>query len=256
VRYRIGVIEPASSWEAVVFDLPGCVVQAGSRDELLELAPVAIADHVAWLRRGGIDVAADDAFDIDVAEAVRAAAQHAADGEFCFADDLAPLADHDLTVGLAMLEWSRRDLLGALRGVPDPILDWRPPLWAMARIDEWNPDVRTIREITREIAAAEGYYRTGLRDGPETGGPDAAAHDLAVQRERLIELLTSLDSDDRGRRFEPIRPWQTAPEHWTARKVIRRVISHERFHTAEIRQRLSWLLVGVPRFRTTQSPPP
>jgi hypothetical protein len=26
------------------------------------------------------------------------------------------------------------------------------------------------------------------------------------------------------------------------------VISHERFHTAEIRQRLSWLQVGVPRF--------
>jgi hypothetical protein len=31
--------------------------------------------------------------------------------------------------------------------------------------------------------------------------------------------------------------------------VIRRVISHERFHTAEIRQRLCWLLVGIPDVR-------
>jgi hypothetical protein len=30
--------------------------------------------------------------------------------------------------------------------------------------------------------------------------------------------------------------------------VVRRVIAHERFHTAEIRQRLAWLLVGVPSF--------
>jgi hypothetical protein len=32
------------------------------------------------------------------------------------------------------------------------------------------------------------------------------------------------------------------------RKVLRRTISHERFHTKEIEQRLAWLLLGVPDF--------
>jgi hypothetical protein len=35
-------------------------------------------------------------------------------------------------------------------------------------------------------------------------------------------------------------------EHWTVRKALRRIISHERFHTKEIEQQLAWLLVGPP----------
>jgi hypothetical protein len=30
------------------------------------------------------------------------------------------------------------------------------------------------------------------------------------------------------------------------RKVMRRIISHKRFHTREIEQRLAWLTLGVP----------
>jgi hypothetical protein len=45
-----------------------------------------------------------------------------------------------------------------------------------------------------------------------------------------------------------VRSWQETAEHWTARKVVRRVIAHERFHTAEIRQRQGWILLGVPDF--------
>jgi hypothetical protein len=49
--------------------------------------------------------------------------------------------------------------------------------------------------------------------------------------------------------FYVTRSWQDRPEQWTVRKVIRRIISHERFHTKEIQQRLSWILLGVPEFR-------
>jgi hypothetical protein len=33
------------------------------------------------------------------------------------------------------------------------------------------------------------------------------------------------------------------------RKLVRRIISHERAHTAEIEQRRTWLLAGVPEYR-------
>ena len=245
----MGIVNADPAWEAIAFDLPGCIVNATSLSELLEIAPIVVAEHVAWLRSSKIDVAADDGIEIQIAEEIRAAEQDAADGEFCFTDDLTPVSDADMTVGLAILESSRRDLLGAVKDVPDAILDWRPPLSAMARVDEWNPDARTIREITREIASAEGYYRTALTDGLDVGEAAGDVDDLAAHRASLIATLQSLGADDRGRLFKPQRVWQDRPEDWTVRKVIRRVISHERFHTAEIRQRISWLLVGVPRFR-------
>jgi hypothetical protein len=114
--------------------------------------------------------------------------------------------------------------------------------------DEWKPQPLTIREIAEDVAGAESYYRRGLEDGHQTYAPNDEAPRLEAERTLLVETLRSLSAEDRARRFSPQRAWQSAPEHWTARKVIRRVISHERFHTAEIRQRLSWLQVGVPRF--------
>jgi hypothetical protein len=107
--------------------------------------------------------------------------------------------------------------------------------------------VLTIREIVAGVASAEAYYRRGLRDGQEPPDPGGTLG-LDEQRELLLKDLLALSPEDRGRRFQRIRQSQTAPEHWTARKVIRRVIAHERFHTAEIRQRLAWLQLGVPVF--------
>jgi hypothetical protein len=184
----------------------------------------------------------------DVVEEVCAAACDAADGEFFFDDDLRAVSDDDVELGGRLMEYSRADLLAAMRGVPDAVLDWRPPITAMAQVDEWNPQPRTIREIAAEVASAEAYYRGALHHGAEATSAGEAP-DLASQRSRLIDTMISLRASDRGRRFEPVRPWRSKPEHWTARKVIRRVVSHERFHTAEIRQQLSWLLVGMPRFR-------
>jgi hypothetical protein len=247
VRQRIGVADEGRSWSAVTFDLPGCLVSAASRRELLELAPIAVASHLAWLWRSGLD-ATRDAVELDIEEEICAADHDAADGEFCFNDDLRPTSVEDIDRGVAIMERSRADLLDAVRGVSDAILDWRPPATAMARVDEWNPQPRTIREIMSEVASAEAYYCDGLLDGAVSSA-DGGNADPVVHRSRLVATLRSLNADDRARRFEPVRSWQETPEHWTARKVIRRVISHERFHTAEIQQQLSWLLVGVPRFR-------
>jgi hypothetical protein len=219
-----------------------------SRGDVLALAPVGIAHHAAWLRRCGATIAVADQIEIDVVEDVRAQDEDAVEGEFCFTDDLRPVTRADIEEGVRVMAWARGDLLSVITGLPDAILDWRPPLSAMARVDEWKPEPRTIGEILRDTAASEFYYRTGLRDGAIEDEQAEELRDLALQRERLEDALGRLPAEDRGRRFEPVRSWQASPEHWTARKVIRRVISHERFHTAEIRQRLAWLLVGVPDF--------
>jgi hypothetical protein len=61
-----------------------------------------------------------------------------------------------------------------------------------------------------------------------------------------LSLLRSLSDEQRARVYRPIRPGVATPGSWTVRKVIRRIISHERAHTAEILQRRTWILLGVP----------
>jgi hypothetical protein len=247
VIYRVGVSHGADGPVATVFDLPGCSIQGPDLAGLRELLPVAIAEHLAWLARHGDAAQAGHHIQVEVTEEVDPAQSEAADGEFCFADDLRPLTDGDIERAILRMGHARRDLLALLDPLPDAVLDWRPQQSAMAKVDPWNPGVLTAREIAASVASSEGYYRTALGDDPAPV-PAGRLTDLAFQRELTIERLRRLSTAERGKLFHVTRSWQDRPEHWTARKVIRRIIGHERFHTKEIEQRLAWLQLGLPDF--------
>jgi hypothetical protein len=246
--YRAGLADHGGSIELVVFDLPGCNVLGRDREEALELAALVIESHLAWLLWHGLPTPGGLG-GLEIVEDMRADRTKAADGEFCFEDDMRPVTPEDIASGIAVMAASRADLTALIGGCPSVLLEWRPPLAAMAHVDEWKPHALTIAEIAEDVAGAESYYRRGLEDGCQSDDGSGATPQLEIERMLLIDTLGALSREDRGRRFEPQRAWQSSPEHWTARKVIRRVISHERFHTAEIQQRLSWLQLGVPRFR-------
>jgi len=248
MTFRVGIGTFADRVAGSVFDLPGCDVGAASSEELHALLSLSIAEHTLWRARHGEPVPSDGTPGLEIVEVIDAATSGAADGEFCFAGDLVPVTPDELERAVRHMGFARDDLRAITRDLPGTLLDWRPPASAMSRIDEWRPEVRTIREILQDIASAEFYYRTGLTDAPPPD-PDALLFDLDVQRERLVAALYAVPAAHRGRVFRPKRPWQNSPEHWTMRKVLRRVIGHERFHTKEIEQRLAWLLVGVPSFR-------
>jgi hypothetical protein len=246
MRYRVGLAISENETNATVFDLVGCASVAPDRSSLLEILPVAIAEHVAWLQRHG-ESAPNDA-EFEVTEEVDVSQSEAADGEFVF--DADRQAEDEIEMSIRAMNHATSDLLAVVEPLPERILDWRPPESAMAKIDAWQPGVKTIREIASELPAGERYYRQGLREGPEPPEPELEWYDRSLQRERTIERLRGLSPDERGKVFLVTRSWQDRPEHWTARKAIRRIISHERFHTREIQQRLSWILLGVPEFRT------
>jgi len=245
VALTVGLTLAERSCTATVFELPGCGAEAKDRQSLLLLLPVCIAEYATWLDSHG-EPTSDVAPDFDVVEEVDPADTDAADGEFCFQHDLGPATQDEMDTAIRILGYTRWDLERITIGLPDAVLDWRPPESAMAKIDAWKPGVLTIGEIIEDIAGAEGYYRTGLQDGVLPAGEPL---DLASQRERTLERLSSLSDDERSRTFRPQRTWQReGSEMWTVRKVLRRMIGHERFHTAEIQQRLSWLFLGVPDF--------
>lgn len=250
MKYRVSIAMYDDRVEACVFDLPGCMATAATAHELHALLPIVIGEHLTWLQRHGEEL--NDALPIepDVTEEIDVALADAADDEFCFADDRPPASEADIEVGIRRMSYARDDLLAVIEPLPDVVLDWRPLISAMAKIDTWNPDVHTIREIALDIANADGYYRNGLSGEPDDQQPDVhSGEKLGRERELTIARLRSLTPEERGALFRPTRAWQDRPEQWTARKAIRRIISHERFHTKEIEQRLAWLLLGVPEFR-------
>ena len=251
--YRVGIVTYTDRVEATVFDLPGCGAGAPDMAAVQGLLPVVIAEYAGWLRRHGEQVQDRTPVEFEFVEQIDPASIHDADGEFCFEDDHASASQEDVETAIRYMDFSRRDLLDVTTGLPDQVLDWRPPASAMATINPWNPDVLPIRQIGTSIAAAEGYYRTGLEDGePASASPDEIGS-LELQRERVVVRLRNLTEDERTRVFRPRRPWQKGRETWTARKVMRRIISHERFHTKEIEQRLAWLLLGVPDFERSRT---
>jgi uncharacterized damage-inducible protein DinB len=147
---------------------------------------------------------------------------------------------------LARIGYARSELLDSVADLPDAILDWSPPRSAFSHFDAWAPEVRTIRNLVQHALQLEAYYVGGLQDGPSAGVFEPVSSP-EEERARTLRFLQSLSESDLSRVYEPLRPSRNTPEQWTVRKVMRRLISHDRVHAAEVRQRTSWLLLGVPR---------
>jgi uncharacterized damage-inducible protein DinB len=245
--YRVGLALHEDGAEAVVFDLPGCQCAAPGRDEALRLLPVVIAEHLAWLDQHG-DVTRDAfPFEVQVAEEVEVAGlAGVAEGEFCFQDDLRPVRREELASGLRRLGYARQDLLAAVRHLPDEVLDWEPPSGGAAA-DESTPGARSIRRILSHIARSDNYYAGNIGDGEWRRSGPGSPPDIFEERQRARERLRSLSDAELAGSWERRQPWAAqGVEQWSVRKVLRRMIAHERFHTREIEQTLAWLLLGAP----------
>ena len=243
MTHPVGLVWYGESPHAWVHDLPGCVAGGADRAALESMLPVAIAEHVAWLREHGEPC--DESTDWDIAEEITAG-QHRQD--FLFEGDRAPVSDADLERFLARAEFARADLLAALRGMPDAVVDWMPPETAFAMYDPWAPEPRSIRDLIRHVLQLELFYRGSLRDGPAPGIAERVG-DPGDERRLTIEALRALSPDDRVRVFAPLHPGSGTPGEWTLRKALRRMISHDRAHAAEIVQRRTWILLGPPVLR-------
>lgn len=243
MKHRVGLVTYESQIHAWVLDLVGCIVGGRNVGELSQTLPLAIAEYATWSRGHGESV--DDSCEWEIEEEVDGKRLTGTGGEFCFDADREPLPRAELEVAVARMEHSRADLLDAAAGLPDVVLDWTPPQSATASVDPWAPAIRTIREILTHVLQFEAYYRAGLCDG-NAGGIFERVGEPAGERSQTLALLRALPDGERGRVYRPVRPSRHEPEEWTVRKLLRRIISHERAHTAEIVQRRTWILLGVP----------
>ena len=91
----------------------------------------------------------------------------------------------------------------------------------------WNPDAETpsVRDILCHMAEADLWYTDRLRQWP-----DAPLFRLAATRGVALERLRALSERELGR----VTVYEG--EEWTPRKVMRRMLEHEREHITQLRR--------------------
>lgn len=222
MRYRVAVedIEP-NHYVCWVLDLPGCFSSARSQAKAVASAPSSIAEYYGW-------VAAHDPstprvsspFEVETTE-VFEAHPCSSDPDYLvnalFEDDCRPLAYWDVEVGLRLLDWSHQDLLNVVRCVPPEQL--HEPIQGQVH--------GTIAGVLEHVCGAENWYFSQF--------------DLSVERsslpEDVFERLEAVRANTRCQLVTLIgqtRITTSCEERWSARKILRRTLWHERDHAQHI----------------------
>jgi hypothetical protein len=208
---------------AWVQGLPGCFSSASTQAQAVANAPAQIAAYFEWrAARGRPGSGAGEPIEVRVAEVFQAfpsLEDPAYIVNAFFEDDRRALTAEAVAFGLWFLEQSRRDLLQAVS---------RFSPGQFAHIIAAGPK-DTLERILNHLAHAEWWYfdRLGLADPPQWKDvPEDPLPRLERVRAGARAILPSLAGDT--------RVTTRTGEQWSARKVLRRMLWHERDHTQQI----------------------
>lgn len=212
--------------------LPGCVVRAASREEVLRHLPQAIRDYHAWLRRHGERASPDDAIEVEVAgEIIGIGPFEPGDPAALFSPDRGAITPDEMERHFRLMAHSRADLLDLVRDLPEGVLGWQP-----------DSGTFSIRRVLRHIGDAEEWYVSRIVD-PETLPQEWEDDEnltlfefLEMERRTVVARLRQLTDEERSGIFHPTQWASQAGEPWTVRKTLRRLLEHEREHSVQIRE--------------------
>lgn len=140
--------------------------------------------------------------------------------ESFFPYDWKPLPALEIKHGLAMLTWSREDLLNSVVGL------------SPAKSAATYPGERwSINGILGHVGGAEWWYldQLGLAF-PREQVPDEPLARLEIVRKQLVSALLKLEGVQ--------KVIGVSGEFWSPRKILRRALWHERDHCEHIRKLL------------------
>ncbi|MFQ5616420.1 MAG: DinB family protein, partial [Anaerolineales bacterium] len=151
-----------------------------------------------------------------------------------FEVEKAPISLVEMEPYFRRASYNRADLLALVQGMDTETLDWEPA-----------PGDFTIRRILRHVGNADEWYLSRLVE-PGTLPPAWENDDkmplfefLEMSRRTAIERFRKLTGEERARVAVPTHFTSNPTEQWTARKALRRMLEHEREHTAHIREVLA-----------------
>lgn len=216
--YVVCAEEMDGRWVAHVPDLPGCFSGHAERDEAIAAAPKAVEAYITWCADHGIRVSGVSP-PMVVSEVVRAW-QYEPDYEVnaFFAADRPAVAADELPELKRLLGAARKDFLAELDALNVDDLQREIPG------ERWP-----IGGIVHHVARAELWYldRLGLAF-PRAELTPEPLEAIEQVRQHTLSALPAL-SKNTG-------VVALAGEIWSARKVVRRTLWHERDHTEHVRK--------------------
>jgi len=222
MRYRVAVedIEPGH-YVCWVLDLPGCFSSAQTQEDAVAKAPSRIGAYYRWSRERDPSLPRmNGPFEVDLVEAFEA---HPCveDPDYLinafFQHDRRPLSYWEVAVGLRLLRWTRDDLLALVGPLTQEELN--EPIQ--------GEDRRSIAGVLEHVVGAENWYLSQLDLAAERSTlPDGVLGKLVAVRANTNRQLVTLIGEG--------RITESCGERWSARKILRRTLWHERDHTQHI----------------------
>lgn len=213
---------------AHVPQLPGCMAPAPTREGALAAIPGAIREYLRWLVRHGEEVTVETA-EIEIAEEIPGFGPFdPGDKAALFPPDREPLTREEMVTLFRLMGYSRDDLLALIEDVPEEVL-----------VEEYT-EGWSIERILYHIGGAETWYVSRIDHTWEFEGYEQykARGDvmgwLHRTREAALARLKRLSRKERSTIYYPSHYTDHPDEAWTARKVFRRFLEHEREHRAQI----------------------
>ena len=216
--YLVCAEELEGNWVAHVPDLPGCFNTHKERETAISGVVKAVESYVEWANNHGLRISGLSGPMI-VAEVARAwIYEQDYEVNAFFASDRPPLADGEVQELETILRAARQDLETELEGISDEAATTELPG------EKWS-----IMGVLDHVASAEHWYldRMGLALSTSELPADPRARLIKV-RDHTLASLPALAA-----RKGVVT---LSGEIWTARKVMRRTLWHERDHTQHIRK--------------------
>jgi len=185
--------------------LPGASARGDTLEEAKENIRVAINDYLSLLRDVGEPVPkASEDIHLEFEEA----------SSTTFLTDYDMLQPNEMETLIRWMAISRQELMDLARDLPGEAFDWKP-----------DADTFSIGGLLCHMADADFWFTDRLKQWPE-----APLYRLAATRGVALERLRALTTEERSR----VTIHQG--EEWTPRKVVRRMLEHEREHIAQLRE--------------------
>jgi len=131
-----------------------------------------------------------------------------------FLTDYDTLHSNEMETLFRWMAISRQELMDLVKSLPEDAWSWKP-----------GDDTPSIHDILCHMAESDLWYTDRLKQWPE-----APLFRLAATRGVALERLRALSEAELG------RVTIHEGDEWTPRKVMRRMLEHEREHIAQLRQ--------------------
>lgn len=212
---------------AFVPNCPGCWVFGRNQESAINKVKAAVSEWYTWAKGHGEVVEIPPAIRVEPAEVMHVTYNPAEAGkpEPLFWSEVLPVSTKDIERTLRLMEYSRRDLLGACSNLDRRAFRWKP-----------NEGPRTIGNCLNHIAIVEWWYITRLNIDLPEDLPGDVFELLDYTRRLAKRSLGRLSKEKRRRIFQPKKDPSPICDLWTARKVLRRFVDHERLHTRYVKK--------------------